>query len=167
MSLNASYYIEKLALKAHPEGGYYKETYRANGSIPQAVLSKTYTGDRSYATSIYFLLESNSFSAFHRIKSDELWHFHTGSGLELYVIDEQGTLTTYKIGQDLENGEQLQVVIPANAWFAAQVIAPDSFTLVGCIVAPGFDFDDFELANKDKLGTLYPQYQELIKKFTR
>lgn len=167
MPQTAQYFIEKLDLSAHPEGGYYKETYRADGSIPQVTLPGGYTGDRSYATSIYFLLDSTTFSAFHRIRSDELWHFHAGTGLKLYIIDVQGKLTTIKVGSNLENHEQLQAVIPANSWFAAEVVAKDGFTLVGCTVAPGFDFDDFELADRDELSAMFSQHQELIEKMTR
>jgi len=167
MPYTAQYFIEKLDLNAHPEGGYYKETYRADGTIPQVTLPGGYTGDRSYATSIYFLLDSTTFSAFHRIRSDELWHFHAGTALNLYIIDIQGKLTTIKVGNNLDNNEQLQAVIPANSWFAAKVIADESFTLVGCTVAPGFDFDDFELANRDELSTMFPEHGTLIKDLTR
>ena len=167
MPQTSQYFIEKLDLKTHPEGGYYKETYRADGTIPQVTLPGGYTGDRNYATSIYFLLDSNTFSAFHRIRSDELWHFHAGTALNLYIIDIKGKLTNIKVGANLENGEQLQAVIPANSWFAAKVIAPDSFTLVGCTVAPGFDFDDFELADRKELIHIFPEHQELISSFTR
>ncbi|OJJ17462.1 hypothetical protein BKI52_26690 [marine bacterium AO1-C] len=167
MPQTAQYFIEKLDLNAHPEGGYYKETYRADGTIPQVTLPGGYTGDRNYATSIYFLLDSDTFSAFHRIRSDELWHFHAGTALNLYIIDIQGKLTTIKVGSNLDNREQLQAIIPANSWFAAQVIEANSFTLVGCTVAPGFDFDDFELANRDELKTMFPQHNELITNLTR
>jgi uncharacterized protein len=165
MEQNATYWIDKLGLQKHPEGGYYREIYRSDEVIPQSALPKRFGGDRAISTSIYFLLESNDFSAFHRIKSEEIWHFYKGSSLTIYMISEDGILTTAILGDDIENQQSLQVIVPRNTWFAANVNNMNDYTLVGCTVAPGFDFHDFELADCNQLLISYPQQQGLIKKF--
>jgi len=160
------YWIEKLGLEKHPEGGYFKEVYRSEEIIPKQSLHKRYLGDRNHSTSIYFLLTSNEFSAFHRIKSDETWHFYSGSPVTVHMIDESGKYSNVKLGSNPENGEVFQFAIPHGVWFAASVNEPDSFTLVGCTVAPGFHFDDFELGKREELIKLFPQYEGVIRKFT-
>lgn len=151
-----------LNLLHHPEGGWYCETYRASlqVSVPWS------TQKRAAATSIYFLLEWPEFSAFHRIKSDELWHFYEGSSIEVYWFSHSGELTTLRLGRDAESGEVLQGVVPANVWFASKPVIPGSFALVGCTVSPGFDFNDFELASRSDLLRLYPNHKELITNLT-
>ena len=119
----ANYWIEKLDLTQHPEGGYFKEVYRSDENIPESALPDRYQGERSFATSIYFLLKGVEFSSFHRIQSDETWHFYVGSTLELYVLSEDGALQKYLLGRNLENGERLQLIISRNCWFAARVAA--------------------------------------------
>lgn len=147
----AKYWIEKLNLQKHPEGGWFKEVYRADEIIPQNILPQNFSGDRNVSTAIYYLLEGNDFSAFHRIKSDELWHFYTGtSGIELLWI-EDGKLRISKLGPDFENDQHFQLVIKKKLWFAARLIDKNGFALVGCTVSPGFHFTDFEMANKDLL----------------
>lgn len=163
----SKYWIQRLNLKKHPEGGYFKETYRSAERIPAVHLPARYGGDRCFSTSIYFLLESDDFSAFHRIKSDEVWHFYHGSALTLYRIDAEGMLFETKLGNNLEKGELFQVHIKAFNWFAARVSEPESFALVGCTVAPGFEFSDFELGNRRDLIKLYPRHRELIETLTR
>lgn len=159
----ASYWIEKFNLLAHPEGGYYAETYRASETIPQQALPARFGGDRAFSTGIYFLLESHNFSAFHRIQADEMWHFYAGEALEVFVIDEKtGELTVIRLGNDPENGETFQAVVPAGAWFGSRPAASSSYALVGCTVAPGFDFADFEMAACDALTQQYPQHAALI-----
>jgi predicted cupin superfamily sugar epimerase len=158
---SADYWIQHLQLKAHPEGGFYKETYRSAELISKSGLPSRFPADRTFSTAIYFLLRSADRSLFHRIKSDELWHYHAGSSLSIYVLDNAG-LTIHTLGSDLEKGESLQVVIPANCWFGARVNSPDSYVLAGCTVAPGFDFQDFELANRKELLKLFPDYKEVI-----
>jgi len=153
-------------LLPHPEGGFYKEAYRSDEIIAKTALPSRFKGNRCFSTSIYFLLESGSFSAFHRIKSEEIWHFYKGTSLTLYIITEDGTLTLMQLGDNIDDNEFLQIVIPRNTWFAAQVNAENSYTLVGCTVAPGFYFNDFELANCTKLCKEFPQHKELIKKLT-
>jgi predicted cupin superfamily sugar epimerase len=148
---SAKYWIEKLDLTKHPEGGYFKEVYRSDEYMPKTALPARYRAKRNFATSIYFLLEGKEFSSFHRIQSDETWHFYVGSTLELYVLNADGSLTTYLLGRNLEKGESLQVTIPQNHWFGARVVDATGFALLGCTVAPGFHFDDFELAERSKL----------------
>ncbi len=168
--MNAAYWIEKLELLAHPEGGYFRETYRANEQIndlPDRFHTKTSpSGGRSFSTAIYFLLESGQFSAFHRIKSDEVWHFYTGSALSLYAIDPAGQLNEFRLGSQPDQAETWQAVVPAGWWFGARVDPLDAYALVGCTVAPGFDFADFELAERSQLLAAYPQHQTLIGQLT-
>jgi len=161
----ADYWIQNLELAAHPEGGFFKETYRAAGEISHASLSETFSGNRNFSTAIYFLLRSQDKSHFHRIKSDELWHFHAGTSLSIYILDQNG-LSVRKLGTDLANGDQPQVVIPANVWFGAMVNSPDSYTLASCTVAPGFDFHDFEMASLKALMEQYPGQADIIRKLT-
>lgn len=164
---NSDYYIKKLELQKHPEGGWFKEVYRSTEEITKEHLPDRFSGNRHHSTSIYFLLTSDTFSAFHRIKSDELWHFYDGSAVTIYMIDEAGNYSEITLGKDIENGEVLQCVIPYGVWFGAQVSVPDSFCLVGCTVAPGFHFDDFELGDKAELLKNYPRNKGIIEKLTR
>ena len=159
--------IDKLDLLSHPEGGFYKEIYRSSGTIHSSSLGSEFIGNRNYATSIYFLLTSDTFSAFHKINQDEIWHFYDGSPIELHVISESGKHTQHTIGKDIFNGEVLQLVVPANHWFAAKVINENQYSLVGCGVSPGFDFKDFNLPKRKDLIEKFPQFEALITKFTR
>lgn len=162
----AKYWIEKLDLTKHPEGGYFKEVYRSDEYMPKTALPARYRAKRNFATSIYFLLEGKEFSSFHRIQSDETWHFYVGSTLELYVLNADGSLTTYLLGRNLEKGENLQVTIPRNHWFGSRVVDATSFALLGCTVAPGFHFDDFELADRSKLLEQFPEQGQIITELT-
>lgn len=159
--------IKKLGLQPHPEGGYFKETYRSSDEIMEASLSSVYSGRRSYSTCIYFLLPSDTFSAFHKIHQDEIWHFYLGSPIQLQVISERGKHREFTIGTDLTKGEAPQLIVPGNHWFAASVLEPNSFALVGCTVAPGFDFADFTLARRGELITKFPKHRKLITRLTR
>ncbi len=167
MTKNASYYINHLALQPHPEGGYYKETYRAAENIPANSLPSRFTGNRSFSTSIYYLLQQGDYSAFHRIKSDECWHFYAGETLLIHVIEDDGTYNCVQLGSAIDKGETFQFVVPATAWFAAEPAGNSAFTLVGCTVAPGFDFKDFEMADKRSLLSAYPGYKEIINRLCR
>ncbi|MEI6696540.1 MAG: cupin domain-containing protein [Bacteroidota bacterium] len=166
MEQTSAFWIEKLCLQKHPEGGYFKEAYRSDESISHLSLPFRFKEDRCFSTAIYFLLENDNFSAFHRIKSDEIWHFYKGSSLTLYIITEDGCLSNLQLGDNPLNGEHFQITVARNSWFAAHVNAKSSFTLLGCTVAPGFDFKDFELADCEDLCKEYPQYETLIKKLT-
>ncbi|WP_299229103.1 cupin domain-containing protein [uncultured Psychroserpens sp.] len=158
--------IEVLSLKPHPEGGYFKETYRSSGKIKTDSLHPSYSSDRNYSTCIYFLLTSENFSAFHKIKQDEIWHFYYGAPIRLHMISPEGDLTTHSIGTDFSNNETPQLIVPGGYWFAAEVIKTNAFALVGCTVAPGFSFEDFELISEKELSTLFPEHNTVISKFT-
>ena len=167
MIKDAKYWIDTLGLIAHPEGGYYRETYRSRLSIPREALPPQFTGSRLVSTAIYFLLDGENFSAFHRLRSDELWHFYAGGALTVHVIAASGSYSELQIGGDAESGESLQAVVEAGCWFASRVRDPESFALVGCTVAPGFDFEDFELGKRSELIKLYPRHEKLIEQLTR
>ena len=159
--------IQQFAMQQHPEGGWYKETYKSTELLPVKALPQRFNGDRSFSTAIYFLLEQGNFSAFHKIKSDECWHFYTGEPLVVYVINQQGALNIIELGNDINNGHVFQYVVPANCWFASRPAAESNFCFVGCTVAPGFDFEDFELADADELSKLYPQHRDIIHELCR
>lgn len=159
--------IEKLKLKPHPEGGYFNEYYRSSETIEDNSLPLRFSGDRNISTSIYFLLEGNQVSLFHRLKSDEIWHYYKGSAAILHCLEENGNYFTIRIGNNIEQNEQPQFVISNGIWFAAEIVDKDSYSLVGCTVAPGFDFADFELANQKKLIEKFPLYKELILRFSK
>jgi predicted cupin superfamily sugar epimerase len=159
--MNGKEIVERLGLQEHPEGGFYKETYRSNQNI-----ETDKNVFRNISTAIYFLLENENISLFHRIKSDELWFFHQGEALEIVFIKE-GVLNTIILGNNLENGEMVQATIPANTWFASRVKNLKGYSLVSCTVAPGFDFADFELAKREDLINEFPNLKETIEKFTK
>ena len=163
--MTAPHYIEHLQLLPHPEGGYYKESYRSPVTISASCLPG-FDGDRCYSTAIYFLLQQGDFSAFHRIKSDECWHFYDGGTLLIHVL-RNGEYVCTRLGKDVSNGEVVQFVVPAGAWFASEPAADTSFALVGCTVAPGFDFADFEMAQEENLLQSFPNYEALIKRLCR
>jgi predicted cupin superfamily sugar epimerase len=163
---SAKYWIRQLKLEAHPEGGYFKEVYRACEFIQKKGLPNRYTGFRAFSTSIYFLLTGDQFSAFHRLKSDEVWHFYQGDPLVLHILAGNGKHLSVHIGPDLTQKQYLQFVIPRGAWFAAHPLNINGYSLLGCTVAPGFDFDDFELGGRDYLNRTYPHHKELIDQFT-
>jgi predicted cupin superfamily sugar epimerase len=164
---SASYWIEKYNLMPHPEGGYFTETYRADEMICQDALPVRFGGDRAFSTGIYFLLETPFFSAFHRIKSDEMWHFYAGEPLNIFVIHpHSGELVVIKLGPDPETGAVFQAVVPAGTWFASRPAPGSSYALVGCTVAPGFDFLDFEMGERDVLIKEFPSHAALITELT-
>lgn len=159
--------ISELDLQEHPEGGYFRETYRSEGSIPEEALPDEFEGARNYCTGIYFLLTSDHFSAFHRIKQDEMWHFYQGLPLTIHMISPDGEYKSQNLGLNYELGQVPQYTVPKGYWFAAEVSLPDSYTLAGCTVSPGFDFKDFELADRKSLLELFPDHSEVITNFTR
>lgn len=158
----ASYWVEKYDMLPHPEGGYFAETYRSAEVIPQSVLPARFGGDRSFSTGIYFLLENHHFSTLHRIQADEMWHFYAGGPLDVYVIYPDGRLEIIQLGDNPDVGEVFQAVVPAGTWFGSKPKADSAYSLVGCTVAPGFDFADFELGERAQLLALFPQHQEVI-----
>jgi predicted cupin superfamily sugar epimerase len=167
MRENAAYWIKKLQLIKHVEGGYFKENYRSDLIIAKEHLPENFHGNRAASTSIYFLLEKDQFSAFHRIASDEIWHFYAGDCIVIYELDEKGSLIEHRLGSDPEKNESFQIVISAGSWFAARLENGGEFALVGCTVAPGFDFAEFEMAERSLLIELYPVHTNLIMSLTR
>lgn len=168
MNGKADYWIKKLGLISHPEGGYYRESYRSDEMIPVGALPVRFSGgERAFSTAIYFLLSGSDFSAFHRLHSDEMWHFYGGAPLTIHSLDEKGGYSRWTLGCDVEKGEAFQAVIKAGSWFGATLEDVDSFALVGCTVAPGFDFRDFEMGDRSELIRLYPGHRALIEQLTR
>lgn len=158
--------IEKFKLKAHPEGGYFYENYRSSGKVHSPDLWDGAEGFRNYSTGIYFLLDKNQFSAFHRIKQDEMWHFYAGSALLLHMINKDGNYKLIKIGNNIKDGQFFQYVVPAGTWFSSEVEDKNSFSFCGCTVSPGFDFRDFEMPKRKKLLSKFPNQQKIISRLT-
>ena len=150
--------INHLQLEPHPEGGFYRSSLRAEDTL---ALER---GERPLYTSIYFLLRSQDISHLHRLQSDEVWYFHGGSALTIHMIDPNGTYEAKLLGLDVANGEVPQIVVKKGTIFGSSVEAPNTFGLVGCMVAPGFDFIDFELFTQQQLIELYPQHETIIRK---
>jgi uncharacterized protein len=165
MRRNAAYWIDKLRLSRHVEGGHFRETYRSADTHPTTD-GTFFPAGRSFSTNIYFLLEQEQFSAFHTIKSDETWHFYAGDTLHIFEIEPDGRLVTHKLGNNPDNNEHLQIVISAGSWFASRVAPGGEYTLAGCTVAPGFSFEDFELATAAALTNTFPMHEELIRQLT-
>jgi predicted cupin superfamily sugar epimerase len=164
MSNTSSFWIQHLGLTPHPEGGYFKEVYRNENLISDVELSRTYSGKRNLATSIYFMLESGQVSKLHRLQSDEIWYFHHGAPIKVHVFDDQ--YSTYILGTNYQLNQLLQLIIPAGAIFGAEVIGTKTFSILGCMVSPGFHFDDFELISFQEMKTLFPTYKSIIEKLT-
>lgn len=166
MKETPEYWIRALNLKKHPEGGFFIETYRSVETIDCKIFSERFAGQRPLSTAIYFLLMGNQVSQFHRLKSDELWHFYYASSLTVHMIDQTGNYTKICLGSDHEKGEIFQTAIKKGIWLGATVDDTESFSLVGCTVSPGFDFKDFELADQKNMLEKYPQHELIIKKLT-
>ncbi|WP_266369007.1 cupin domain-containing protein [Tellurirhabdus rosea] len=165
--LPASYWVEKYNMQPHPEGGYFTETYRAEETIPHEALPTRFSGPRRFSTAIYFLLESHHVSALHRIQADEVWHFYAGGPLNVYVITPEGTLEIIRLGSNPEAGEVFQAVVPAGCWFGSRPAEGTDYSLVGCTVAPGFDFADFEMADRTTMLNEFPELEEVVRELTK
>ncbi len=163
---DAQYWIDKLELTPHPEGGYFRQTYKSDLIIPGRAL-RGFDGARSASTAIYFLLDGNNFSAFHRLRSDEIWHFYAGGSLVVHLISADGAHSEISLGNAADAGQVFQAVVRGGCWFASHVADGKGWALVGCTVAPGFEFDDFEMGKRDELSSHYPQHRELIRRLTR
>src|SRR5690625_187555 len=161
--------IQQLKLSHHPEEVYYRETYRSTALV------QTAAGKRAASTAIYYLLTANDYSAWHRIASDELWHFYSGQALNIHIFDENsGQLKTHCLGNPLEHSNHnavFQLVVPAGLWFAAEPTAANhtqaqanTFSLVACTVAPGFEFSEFELADTEALAQKHPQHTAIFRR---
>jgi predicted cupin superfamily sugar epimerase len=150
--------IKKFALEKHPEGGYFKQTYESDLKIN----IDGYDGPRHAGTAIYYLLAGDEFSAFHRIKSDEVWHRYAGGTITLYAISKDGKLSKTRIDRNAP-----QAVIKANTWFAAALDSKRSYCLLGCTVSPGFNYDDFQFAKRNVLLKMYPKHKKVIERYTK
>lgn len=160
--MNKETYIKQLCMERHPEGGYFQSHYKNPLSI------STEFGARALSTSIYFLIEKEDFSAYHSIKSDEMWYFHDGDPLEIHMIDLEGNHHMILLGLDVAKGQVPQFVVPANMIFAScPHVSQHGYSLVGCNVSFGFDFEDFHLFTRDELLQRYPHLMETITKLTR
>ena len=148
--------VESLQLHPHPEGGYYKETYRSTENTQNGL---------SLMTSIYFLLTSDSPSRFHRIQSDEHWYFHEGSPLSIHILDKS-ELTTIHLGLDLTTNETPHALVKGNTIFGSEIELTEGYALVSCAVSPGFDFSTFELFSKEELMKSFPNQSEVITRLT-
>lgn len=165
--MTAQQWMDVLHLVGHPEGGFYREVYRAGEGIARAHLPARFPSDRVFCTAIYYLLVGRDFSALHRIRQDEVWHHYDGASLTVHVIDGQGSYSALLLGKDAAAGERPIVVVPAGCLFGATVNDPASFALVGCTVAPGFEMDDFQLSDRQEVMDLYPQHRAVIERLTR
>ena len=154
--------IEKYQLIPHPEGGYYCSTYRAPLVLPASSLPNSFGGQRPVSTAIYFLLTAGDFSAFHRIKSDECWHFYQGDPLWIHCLDQQGQYKRYTLGAGTKSDHHFQLVVSAGTWFASEPAPDAAYSFVGCTVSPGFDFADLDMARAASLSALFPEQHELI-----
>jgi predicted cupin superfamily sugar epimerase len=154
--------VARLGLGAHPEGGFYRETFRS----PLRLDALPRGAPRAASTAIYFLLPAGTFSALHRVRSDEVWHHYDGDPLVLHTLDDAGTHAELRLGRALDRGERPQAVVPAGVWQAA-LPDGDRFALCGCTVAPGFDFADFELPDRAALLARFPAHRALVERLTR
>jgi uncharacterized protein len=157
--------ISQLNLLPHPEGGHYREYYRSDVTVAGEALPSQYGGARVVATAIYFLLEAGEKSHLHRLKGDEIWHFYAGGALDLFLIRPDGQLEQRRLGTRLDAGENFQTVVPAGYWFAATPAPGSDYALCGCTMAPGFDFEDFELAERAALQAEFPQHHAFLQDF--
>lgn len=169
-------------VKLEEEGGYFHESYRSDKYVQIGDNCDINPKDKDYSfsnpghgppdvrpvlTLIYYLLDGDQFSAFHRVKHDEIWHFYKGSSVNLYILNDSEKLLIIKLGNDIKNDEQVQYVIKGNTWFGADINDKSSYSLVGCSVSPGFDFRDFELGERVRLKIMYPQHECIINRLTR
>jgi len=160
-------WIQALGLLPHPEGGYYREFHRSAHVVPRSALPPAYKGERNLGTVIYYLLTGNDISAFHRLPSDEIWHFHAGSAFLVHVIDPGGSCRRIRLGLDIHVGEVPGLVIPAGHWFGAEVAEEKSYALASCTVMPGFDFEDLHMPSRDELLSMFPELSQEIMHLTR
>jgi hypothetical protein len=164
----AEFWIDRLRLEPHPEGGWFRETYRSEG-VCHFGAESAFGSPRSFATSIHYLLERGDRSRLHRILSDELWYFHAGNPLEVHIFPESGAPSSFTLGQSPDDGEVLSAWVPAGCWFGARLADradEEAYALVSCVVAPGFDFRDFSFADREALAAKFPDNREMIETLT-
>lgn len=158
--------VKQFQLEPHPEGGFFRETYRSSENIPHGSLPKRFSGERSHSTAIYFLIPKGKFSSLHRIHADEAWHFYLGGPMTLVQISPEGKVEKIVLGSDVLNGQKVQHVVPAGYWFGAYSNPGSEYSFVGCTVAPGFDFADFEMGERADLLKLFPNAKDAIEQLT-
>jgi uncharacterized protein len=166
MDRQAAELIRLLQLAPLPEGGFYKETYRSTEMVPQSALPPGFSGSRPCATAIIYLLPEGRRSLLHRLKSDEVWHFYLGGPLSLCSIEPSGAVRRFTLGNRLDQGDRLQQVVPGGSWMGATPLPGTPYSLLGCTVAPGFDFADLEMGDRRELTTRFPHARDLIESFT-
>jgi len=154
--------IAHYKMQKHPEGGYYAESFKSKGRLPESALPQGIKGERLWSTAIYFLLSNGEKSKLHKIAFDEVWHFYLGDPLVIVEILQDGTVQETKLGTNVTGGEKLQHVVPGGRWFGSYLPLDSQFAFVGCTVAPGFDFSDFEMGDRDTLLELYPSAKHTI-----
>ncbi|MFO0749951.1 MAG: cupin domain-containing protein [Myxococcota bacterium] len=167
MALDVATLVERLGLLPHPEGGWFRETWRAGETVARDALPARFAGPRAHGTAILFLLEAGQFSALHRIASDEVWCFHLGAPLVVHVLGRDGIREDLVLGHDVGGGQRVQAVVPHGALFGARVLGDAGYALVSCTVAPGFDFADFVMPSRAELVAALPQHAALIAELTR
>ncbi|MFO8049190.1 MAG: cupin domain-containing protein [Desulfosudaceae bacterium] len=165
-SYTARDYVNAFDLQPHPEGGYFRETYRCGETIAGSALPDRFRDNRALCTSILFLLSAGEVSRFHRIKADEVWHFYCGCPLVLHLLEADGTYRQLCLGLDLAAGQRPQALVPHNTWFGASPLEREGFSLTGCTTAPGFEFEDFELADRETLRKRFPRHETIINRLT-
>lgn len=165
--ITAEKLVKLLGLKSHPEGGYYRETYRSDEIIRKGALPERYTGNRTYGTAIYYLLTRETFSAFHRIKTDEIYHFYLGDPVELVQLLPDGSGCMVRLGNDIAGGAQVQTVVSRGTWHGARLVGGGKYALLGTTVSPGFEFADFEIGDRYELIRSYPSFSDTITALTR
>jgi len=160
---------ELLGLEPHPrEGGWFIQTYAASESIPAEVFaSARYGGQRRCSTAIYYLLEPDTFSEMHRLRSDEIFHFYAGDAVEMLQLAPDGTGRTIVIGNDLVRGQRPQVAVERGVWQGSRLAPGGAWALLGCTVAPGFEYEDYDSAGRDELTARWPEFADWIAALTR
>ena len=157
-----------LNLRPHPEeGGYFRETYRSLHTLSKDILPGGYEAERSLATAIYFLLTPDTFSALHRLPTDEIFHFYLGDPVEMLQLLPDGSGRTITLGSAITSGMQLQVVVKKGVWQGSRLCAGGQFALLGTSMSPGFESSDYESGERERLIAAYPQFENLITVLTR
>jgi predicted cupin superfamily sugar epimerase len=165
--MTAEEIIALLGLQPHPrEGGFFRETYRSVRQLAAGALGGVYTSPRSVSTAIFYLLTPGTCSAIHRLASDEIFHFYLGDPVRMVQLFPDGRGTTVVLGRDLQAGQNPQVIVPAGVWQGSILEDGGRFALLGCTVAPGFDFADYEHGDRDALLARYPEFDEMIRRLT-
>lgn len=166
--LTADEVIRRLQLQPHPrEGGFFRETYRSTLSISSVALPRVYVGERSASTAIYYLLTPETFSEMHRLPTDEVFHFYAGDRVEMLQLHPDGHGQIIRLGNDLAGGDSPQVVVPGNVWQGSRLVPGGKWALLGCTVAPGFDFADYTSGRRAELAAQFPAHEEMIAALTR